>query len=40
VLICTFQTDDTYFCKDTARPECLGYGAVAGLEFELGTYCR
>lgn len=40
VLVCTFPREDTYVCKDTARPECLGYGAVAGVEFELGTYCR
>lgn len=40
VLICTVESHDTYYCKDTARPECLGYGAVAGVEFELGMYCR
>ena len=39
VLVCTVQSHDTYVCKDTARPECLGYGAVAGVQFELGTYC-
>lgn len=40
VLVCTVRVESTYVCKDTARPECLGYGAVAGIEFELGTYCR
>lgn len=40
VLVCTVQSEHTYVCKDTAHPECLGYGAVAGVAFELGLYCR
>ena len=40
VLICVHPQDGTWVCRDTARPECVGYGAVAGVEFELGTYCR
>lgn len=41
VLVCVApDRPDSYVCKDTARPECLAYGAVLGVEFELGTYCR
>lgn len=41
VLVCVEPAAvDAYVCKDTARPECLAYGAVAGVEFDLGTYCR
>lgn len=41
VLVCVAPAAaDAYVCKDTAHPECLGYGAVAGVEFELGTFCR
>lgn len=41
VLVCVRPAAvDGYVCKDTARPECLAYGAVGNVEFDLGTYCR